>query len=316
MTVRRVERSSVYRPEPLMEENPARRENRAAGWHRFHIGDHEATVVSDGRLRPGPPEQQFPEVPKEAIFEILRKNFLPTDGLIMEQNCLVLRTARDVVLFDSGIGVDKEFGCDESGRMADNMRAAGIDPREITSVVLTHAHCDHCWGLTDATGERNFPNAEICIARGEYEFWTDERRLSEGGFQATFIAGARRSLLPYRDRLRFVSDEAEVVPGITAVSSPGHSFAHTSYIISSDGYDALLVGDVVHSTALLFENPDWGFSYDFDPILAAKTRRRILDRAVSEDLTLIGFHFPYPGVGRVRREGEAFAYVPAPIVHK
>jgi glyoxylase-like metal-dependent hydrolase (beta-lactamase superfamily II) len=312
----RAEALHPYTPPMILESDADRRENRIAGWYRFFIGDIEATIISDGRLRPGSPEEQFPSVPKETLHRILRRHYLPTSGLIMEQNSLALKIGGKIVLFDTGVGFDVEFGSDESGRLLRNMRAAGIDPADVTKVVLTHAHCDHCWGLVGRDGAPIFPNAELFIAEKEFEFWTDEGKLSSGGFIEAFVTGARRSLLPYKNRLRFVSDGHEVVSSVTAVSSPGHSIGHTSYLISSAGADFLLLGDVAHSSSLLFENPDWGFFYDYDPPQAAKTRRRLFERAVAENLSLIGYHFLFPGVGNIRPEGSAFSYISAPILHK
>lgn len=304
-----------YRPPPLTEPNPTRRQNRIPGWYRFYIGDVEATIVSDGRLRPGTPEDQFPDIPKETLHGILRSARLPTAGLIMEQNSLVLRFGDRYVLFDTGVGQDQVYGSEETGRILFNISAAGIDRRDITAVVLTHAHCDHCWGLVNDNGTPNFPNAEVFVPKTEFDYWTDERLVAAGGFLADSVIGARRNLLPCRDRLHFVEDGCEILPGITAFATPGHSPGHTSYIISSAGETHIFLGDVVHSAALLFPNPDWGFFYDSDPAMAARTRRSALERIVSEDMALIGYHFLFPGVGYLHRDGNAFRYIAAPVLH-
>ena len=229
---------------------------------------------------------------------------------------MVLRLGGKFIVFDTGIGFDKVIGGDETGRLLVNMMAAGINPNEIVAVVLTHAHSDHCWGLVDEQGNRSFPNAELFIPETEYRFWTDESRLSAEGFEGQFTLGARRNLLPYRDRLSFVVDGREVLPGVTALATPGHSIGHTSYLISSGGSNYVFIGDVAHSSVLHFELPHVQFSYDLDRLQAVESRQRLFDRAVTEGLSLIGYHFPFPGVGNIRREGAAYAYVPAPVLHK
>ena len=301
-----------------MENDACRRQNRIPGWYRFFIGDIEATIVSDGRMRPFSAEDLFPTVPKQMLYSILRRHYLPLSGMIMEQNCLALKRGNKFVLFDTGVGYERIAGGggDETGRLLSSMSAAGIDRNDVCAVMLTHAHSDHCWGLVDEAGNLNFPNAEVFISKAEFDFWTDERRLSDDNYIGVFVAGARRNLLPYRDRLTFVVDGREAMPGVTPLASPGHSIGHTSYLISSAEANYLFLGDVAHSTALHFENPAWEFAFDLDPRQAGETRRRVLEFAVCESLSLIGYHFLFPGVGNIRRDGQSFAYIQAPILHR
>lgn len=284
------------------------------GWYRFNIGDIEASIISDGLLDLGSATDQFPAAPADEITEIMKNEFLPVKPMMLEQNCLVINTGDKLVLFDSGMGADKLFG-PESGRMLKNLAAAGIDPADIDDIVLTHAHCDHCWGMVGDDGSLNFPNAQVHISEADFDFWTDEEKLKADGFVPKFVAGARKNLLPYRDRMHFVKDNKEVLPGVTAMSTPGHTVGHTSYVISSGDETFLNVGDVVHHYALLFENPQWEFAFDSDPKVAAQTRLKLFDMASKDEMPMIGYHFPFPGLGNIRREGDAFDYVPIPMKH-
>ena len=283
--------------------------SRPPAWYRFPIGDFEATVVSDGRLDLGSANDQFPEADPETIRRILDEEFLPVAPMMLEQNAMVLNTGDKLVLFDTGMGTAQNFG-PLSGRLLDNIRASGIEPDQIDAIVLTHGHLDHCWGIMADDGTRNFPNAQIYMSEADFDFWTDEAKLSADGFLPTFVEGARRNLLPNQDRMIYVKDEGEVLPGITALSTPGHTVGHTSYLIESDGTSYLFVGDVVHHYALLFQHPEWEFAFDTDPGQAAQTRKRLFDRASADRLTMVGYHFPFPGIGNIRPSGNAFTYVP------
>lgn len=283
-------------------------------WYRFAIGDYEATILSDGLLDLGSAADQFPKADPAEVQKIMDEEFLPMAPMMLEQNCLILKTADRLVLFDSGMGSTKLFG-DDSGKLLANIKAAGFDPATITDIVLTHAHCDHCWGIMADDGTPNFPNADIHISQADFDFWTDEGKLTAGGFVQTFVEGARKNLLPRRERVFFFDDGKEVLPGIQAVSTPGHTIGHTSFVITSGGQNFLNVGDVVHHYALLFKNPQWEFAFDSDPAQAAKTRVKLYEMAVSERLPMIGYHFPFPGIGNIRRDGTAFRYVPAHYHH-
>jgi glyoxylase-like metal-dependent hydrolase (beta-lactamase superfamily II) len=284
------------------------------GWYRFRIGDIEATIISDGLLNLGAADAQFPAAPKDDIARIRAEEFLPLSPMMLEQNALVLNIGERLVLFDSGMGSDQMFG-DKSGRLLRNLAAAGIQPDQIDDIVLTHAHCDHCWGMVGDGGALNFPNAQVHMSQADFDFWTDEAKLSGAGFLPAFVKGARKNLLPYRDRMHFVADQKEVLPGITALSTPGHTVGHTSFLISSGNESFLNVGDVVHHYALLFENPTWEFAFDSSPSQAAQTRVKLFDMAAADQMRMIGYHFPFPGLGHIRREGSAFEYVAIPMMH-
>lgn len=125
-------------------------------WYRFRIGDYEATVASDGPLSLGKPDTAFKGLPREELERLLKDNFLPPDFVTLEQNALVVNTGRNLILFDTGMGTAKAFG-PSTGKLLDNLRAAGIDPAQIDSVCITHAHIDHCWALVGDEEKRISP---------------------------------------------------------------------------------------------------------------------------------------------------------------
>lgn len=284
-------------------------------WHRFRWGEFEATVISDGHLPLGAPGDAFNGATRAEIDALLTNAFLPTDNVILEQNTLVLNTGRELILFDTGMGdsmgADSRMFGPTTGRLLANMRAAGIEPAQIDLVVLTHAHCDHCWALVDAEGRRNFPNARVAMHEADLRFWTDDANKRGPAFMNVFIEGAKRNLNAYRDRMVMVRDEQEVVRGVTAIHTPGHTVGHTVYAITSGGRTFVNTGDLAHHQEILLRRPMVEFAYDTDPAQSARSRTRMLDRIATDRHAVLSYHFPWPGLGHVGRAGQGFAWHPA-----
>ncbi len=278
-------------------------------WYRFRIGAFEATIVSDGVLALGEPVASFIGVAKAEIDAMLTANFLPTDNTVLEQNVLVVNTGDKLILFDTGMGKVQMLG-PKSGRLLANLRAAGIDPTSIDAVVVSHAHLDHVGAIAEG-GQPIFPNAQIYISQADLEFWTDEAKL--GGPMKAFIEVARNNLLPVRDRIVFFRDGQEFLPGVVAVATPGHTVGHTMFAISSAGQSLTYIGDLTHHQVLLLEKPLTEFAYDTDPKAAGQTRLRHLTSFASNRTTVLGYHFPFPGIGNIARSGDGFRYFPRPM---
>jgi glyoxylase-like metal-dependent hydrolase (beta-lactamase superfamily II) len=284
----------------------------APSFYRFKIGTIEATVVSDGPLGPlGEPSSSFVGVPKEEIGRMLSDNFLATDNIMLEQNVLVANTGERLVLFDTGMGPVKMFG-PNSGRLLASLQAAGIAASDIDAVVLTHAHPDHCWGLMGEDGKPVFPNAQIYMAQADLDFWTDEAKLAQEAIKP-MIEGARRNLTPNRARIAFVKDGQEFLPGIQALAAPGHTVGHTAYLLTSQGQTLCFAGDIAHHHVLSVEKPRIRFAFDTAADQAVSTRLRVLDMLATQRLPFVSYHFPWPGIGHVAKQGDGFRYIPTPI---
>lgn len=285
--------------------------DKSAAWYRFKIGDFEATVVSDGMLALGPYAGLYPKVAKDELTEIVKDQFLSLDAFVAQENCMVLNTSDKLVLFDSGMGASKAFG-PGAGRLNMTLMQAGFKPEDIDVIVLTHAHVDHISGIMSAD-MRMFPNAQLAISKTEFDFWTDEAKTSWTGVLKMLVDAARANLLPNKDRLILVEDGKETIKGVTAIATPGHTPGHTSYVIASGGKSFLYTGDFVSHTALSFRHPEWAFGFDGDPAAASATRAKTLDMAAADGMSLIGYHFAFPGIGQVAREGGAYRFVPTPM---
>jgi glyoxylase-like metal-dependent hydrolase (beta-lactamase superfamily II) len=282
-----------------------------AAWYRFKIGDMEATVVSDGLLGPFPLTGLYPKAPKEDVDALVKGEFLSPDKFVIEENCLVLNTGDQLALIDTGIGGAKDFGA-RAGRLAKNLEAAGLKPEDIDAIILSHGHLDHLAGIMGEGGQRSFPNAQIAVSKTEFDFWTDEGKLSATGMMKLFVDTARANLLPNKDRLILVEDGKEVIKGVQAISSPGHTPGHTSYLLSSAGQNVLYTADIAH-TFVQFKHPEWALSFDVDPATGSATRKRMMDMAAAESLPVMVYHLPFPGIGHVARDRDAFRFVASPM---
>ena len=283
-------------------------------FYRFTHGKMQATMVSDGILPLGEPSASFLGTSKEEIGKMLTDNFLSPSNVVLEQNILVLNTGDKLVLFDTGMGSSTMFG-PTTGKMLASLKAAGIDPKDIDAVVATHAHCDHVWGIMADDGSRHFPNAQIYISQADFDYWTDEKKLTakDPAYMIPFVEGARKNLLPNRDRMVFFKDGQEFLPGIQALAAPGHTVGHTVFLITSDGKTLAAIGDLTHHQVLLVEKPRIEFAYDTDSKQSANTRVRVLDMLATNRIPLVAYHFPWPGVGHVAKNGEGFRYFPAAL---
>lgn len=288
------------------------RGGQVAGWYRFRLGGFECTVVSDGMIDLPPHPTFGGNAATEAeVTAALRTALLPTDRLPTNLNCIVVNTGRELVLLDAGVGPQPAFGTG-TGRLVQALTAAGIQPAEIDIVAFTHAHPDHAWGIADAAGNDVFPNARYAISSTDFDSWTNEALLAQPEPVRSFAAGTRAAFLPRRDRFTMLAVNAEVVPGIRAMPTPGHTPGHVSYHLESEGRRLLVLGDVANHHVLALRRPDWPFGFDADPAQASATRRRTLDMAASDRLQVLGYHFPWPGLGHVEASGQGFAFVPSP----
>lgn len=280
----------------------------APAFYRFKIGSIEATVVSDGPLPIGDPKNTFRGPTVEELGKMMSDHFLPTNNVVLDQNVLVINTGDKLALFETGMSSVKRN--DAMGRLVANLKQSGIDPNDIDAVIPTHGHIDHVGGIMAADGSRNFPNAQIHISQADLEFWTDDKRLgtpAEGSALA-----AKKNLLPNRDRIVFYKDGQEVMPGVQAMHSPGHTVGHTCFVINSGGKSLFVVGDLTHHV-ILVEKPRMEVSFDTDPKQGVETRIKVMDMLAAQRMPALVYHLPWPGIGHFAKNGDGFHYEAAPM---
>lgn len=298
--------AAAFAPWPAFAKAPLAR-TQAPYFYRFKLGSFEATIVSDGTLPLGKPEDNFVGLTKAEMDKQLADNFLGSDNAVLEQNALIINTGDRLVLFDTGMGSLKTFG-PTTGKLLNSMKQAGIDPKDIDAVVMSHAHIDHCGGCVADSGQVNFPNAQFYISQADYDFWTTESNVP-AQFKV-FWETAVKNLKPVRDRMHFVKDGAEVLPGIHAIHAPGHTVGHTIFMIDSGGQQLCYIGDLTHHPVLLLEKPLTEFKYDTDPKQSAQSRVKNLGMLADKRIPLVAYHFAWPGIGNVARQGDGFRYFP------
>lgn len=279
------------------------------GWYRFKVGEFECTVVSDGPLAPSAVGAVYPPLMEDEFAKLLAQNFQPAK-VPFDQNALVVNTGRQLVLFDTGVGTIKALG-PNAGRLIGNLKAAGIEPAQIDAVVITHAHADHCWALMAGENQPNFPNAKVLIAKADFDFWTDENKMGND-MMKMIVPVMRRQILPLRDRIAFIEDGKEVLPGITAMATPGHTVGHTSFVIASGASSLMLAVDVVHNHIVSLERPRFPVTFDTDGQEAVKSRVKVLDTVAANRMPMLAYHFPFPGIGNVSKAGDGYKWHPAP----
>ncbi|WP_448680656.1 MBL fold metallo-hydrolase [Pseudomonas nicosulfuronedens] len=263
------------------------------------VGNFSVTAISDGYL--------------SASLDLL-SNIEPMDALRLQHdagvsdpssihiNCYLVRSAGRTILIDAGAGGFKQWG----GKLKANLALAGVQPTEIDTILLTHAHPDHVGGLLDASGEAAFPGAELVVHQNELSFWQDDTHLSRASERArsNFLL-ARQVFNTYRERIRTFA-EGEVVPGISAMALPGHTPGHSGFHMESEGCSALIWGDIVHFPQIQIARPDVSIAFDQDPHLSATTRSRLLDIASSDRLLVAGMHLGELGFAYIKRMGERY----------
>ncbi|MCQ0091726.1 MBL fold metallo-hydrolase [Roseovarius sp. M141] len=274
----------------------------------MHLGDAEVIGLSDGNLVL-PAAFFFQGLPQDELDLILSRHNVPRDQLKPPCNLTLLRHEGRIVLFDAGAG---PAFMPSAGEIPDSLEAEGLTPGDITHVVFTHAHPDHLWGILDDFDEPVFSQAKLMIGQAEWEYWTDPDTVDTiGAARASFAVGAARRLAAIEGQISLFNGGEEILPGVMAHATPGHTPGHMSFEIR-DGSSAVMVGgDAIGNDHVAFERPDWASGADQNADLGARTRMRLLDQLATDDIALLGFHLPHGGLGRVERAADSYQFLPA-----
>ncbi len=278
-----------------------------AGALRYKVGDFEITALLDGYL------DVTPEVVigyEAAEGERLRgAALIEGDALRIPVNAFLVNTGERLILVDAGSS--GALG-PTAGRLPSALEAAGVSPDQIDALLITHMHPDHLFGAIDGEGKPAFNNAELILPEVDNAFWYDDAAMNAAPEQfKSFFLGARRAAEAYKGRQTLFAGDKEILPGVQAMALPGHTPGHTGYTFDSNGETLVIAGDILHMAVYQFDKPDWGIGFDIDPQAAGATRKKFFDQASSDKLFFAGAHIPFPGMGRVVKEGDSYRFVAA-----
>ncbi|WP_294620752.1 MBL fold metallo-hydrolase [uncultured Roseovarius sp.] len=275
---------------------------------RFSVGDARVTVVSDGYFRLPTSGLGVNADPAE-VQAFLKRHFLSPELGYSHTNHLYVEVGDARVLVDVGSG--NRF-MENAGKLMGNLEAAGIDPYAITHVVITHAHPDHIWGIRDGFDEAIIPDAEYLMGEAEHDHWMQDGLVDRVAPEdQQFVLGAVNSINVDGAEWTLVQDGHEVVPGLTMIGTPGHTPGHMALRVDSGDQSLIALGDCMSHAYTNFAHPEWYNGFDSDGEQTVATRKRLLDMCAEDRIAILGYHFPFPGVGHVQRDGDAYRFVPA-----
>lgn len=296
--------------QPAFAQAPAMQAKQVPGYYRMMLGDIEVTALYDGYVSLD--TALLKGATGADIQSLLAQMYVPTskNGVQTAVNGFLLNTGSNLILVDAGAALCFGPGL---GAITQNIRAAGYDVAQVDTVLLTHLHGDHACGIASADGKAVFPNATVHVAKDEAGYWLNKQvaakapQAAQHAFQI-----AQQAVAPYAatGKLKEFTAGDTVVPGVTSVPLHGHTPGHGGYLLSSQGQQLLIWGDVVHSHAVQFARPEVSIDFDSDQAQAIASRKKIFAVAVDKKYWIAGAHLPFPGLGHVQKSEKAYTWVP------
>lgn len=279
------------------------------GFHTLKVGDAELITVYDGIWQKKHDEKFIKGATVDKTKAELRAAGLPDAFVPITFTIPVVRIGGKIIMFDAGTGGQL---APTAGQMAANLKAAGIDAAKIDMIVVTHFHPDHIFGLmAKGTNAQIFPNAEIVVPAAEFAWWTDESKTAKLPANRQGLVTRIQATLGKWKNVRQIEAGADVAAGIKAVAAPGHTPGHTVFQFGSGADTAMILADTSNIPALFVKHPNWHAAFDMDGDQAEASRRKMYDQAIADKATIAGYHFGFPGSGRIEKDGSGYAFVPS-----
>jgi glyoxylase-like metal-dependent hydrolase (beta-lactamase superfamily II) len=283
---------------------------KSSGYYTYKLGDYDIVQLMDGARTFAMPDGFIVNASKEKAIAATEAAYFSEAKITIPFSPMIVNTGSKLVAIDTGNGLGA-FAANKGavGQARGNMEAAGIDPKSVDIVLISHFHGDHIGGLKNADGSVAFPNAEIKVPAAEWAFWTDDANQSKAnGFNKNQFAPVKKIL----DGLKVTQFEAgkEVAPGITSIATPGHTPGHTSFAVASGSGRMIVQGDVCNIPSVFMRNADMAAAFDNEPDLTLATRKKFFDMVSAEKMLIAGYHFPFPCMGHVEKTGTNYLLVP------
>ena len=279
------------------------------GFYKYKVGSVEVTAIYDGIWKKPHDPAFIKNASVEETKAALAKAGLTTEFMPIPLTVSVLKIGDKYIMVDSGSGVGQWQA--NATNLPANMQAAGIDRNQISTILISHFHPDHVWGLMEkGTNAPVFPNAELIVSGTEYKWWTEAGRVEKLP-EGRKAAGKRISdVFPGWKNWKQVEDNAEVAPGVRLIAAPGHTPGHSAFLVTSGTQQLMVSNDTMYVPALLAPHPDWQGAYDQDGDTAVATRRKLVDRVIADKMMISGAHFPFPGSGQFVKDGAGYIFTP------
>jgi glyoxylase-like metal-dependent hydrolase (beta-lactamase superfamily II) len=298
---------SLARPNAALAAAP-QHHDQVPGFYRLQVGDLEVTALYDGH---GVFDLHWLNGTKATMDGVVKALHEDPRMLDVSDEGFLVNTGKQLILVDAGAGT--WWGGGAMGRLAGSLRSAGYTPEGVDIVLVTHLHSDHVGGLATQDGKRVFPNADVYVAKAESDFWLSPEIAAKAPKDAQpFFQSAQAIAAPYikAGKWHTFSGSEQIVDGTQLVPLPGHTPGHTGYEFSSKGQKILFWGDTIHAQRVQLQHPEVTAIFDIDQNAAAATRLQLLAKLVREDVLIGGPHMPFPALGRLRKEGSGYGWVP------
>ena len=286
----------------------------APGFYRYKVGSFECTSINDGARSFPLPDTFVKNVPKEEALAAAEAAYMPKGMVTVPFNPQLINTGSKLVLVDCGNGIANfEPSKGAVGRTLQNLAAAGVDPKSVDVVLMSHLHPDHTNGIRALDGSLAFPNAEIMVPAKDWEFWMSEENAAKAEsnqMMKNYFANVRKIYAAIESRVTRYDWGKEVVSGITSIAAPGHTPGHTAFAVASGDSKVLIQSDVTNIPEFFLRNPDWHVAYDVEPATAQATRHKFYEMAAAEKALVVGFHFSFPSIGHVEKDSTKYRLVP------
>jgi glyoxylase-like metal-dependent hydrolase (beta-lactamase superfamily II) len=278
-------------------------------FRRYRVGDIEVFSLIDGMRDVPLRDGMVRNVGAEQVKTALRAAGLPDNQTPLRFIVMALKLRDQVVLIDSGTGGHPIYG-NGNGRLFESMAAAGLDRKAVKTILISHLHGDHIYGLmNNETSAQVFPDAEIVVPAAEMKWWTRPgvESIDLGPTRKGLAQRIRATVATWKN-VRLFEGEPELLPGVRAVEAPGHSPGMVTHLVSSGGRQFLISADVVNLSPHIQTNPEWQLAIDQDPQMAVETRKKIFERAVADKLMISGTHWLMPNAGTLAKDGNSYVF--------